>query len=88
MSLYSTKSNFKSKGPKLWCLPGSSDDPQAAILLPQKFPLAKQILASLLGTYFTSYAHLLANLIADSTPSQPVFINKALSYPKVSCKNY
>jgi hypothetical protein len=45
-SLKSTKSKFKpSKGPNFSNLIGSSDDPQAEIPLPQKFPLAKTTLA-------------------------------------------
>jgi len=67
------------KGPKFLYLYGSSELAQAAIVLPQKLPLANKIVALSAGTFFASYPHLLANLIALYPASTPEFIRRDLS---------
>lgn len=40
-----------------------------------------------LGILFFSYPHFLANFIAVSTPSAPVFIGRTISYPNMLVRN-
>ena len=66
-SPYSIKSKFNPpKGPKSVYRYGSSEEAQAAMVLPQKFPFAKSTVASFGLIFFSMYPHLLANLIALS----------------------
>ena len=70
-------------GPKSLYDKGSSELEIAAKVLPQKFPVAKTTLALFFGIFFIKYPHFLANLIAVSPPSTPVFIGSTLSYLKI-----
>ena len=66
-------------GPKFLNLSGSSELPQAAIVLPQKFPFANKTVAEFSGTFFAEYPHLLANFTALYPASTPEFMSKDLS---------
>lgn len=78
-SLKSTKVKPGVKGPKFVYQTGSSHAPEAVMLLPQKHPFARRIVALSLSTSLTVYPHLHASLTAVSAASHPVFIGRTLS---------
>lgn len=86
-SLYGTQLKPGMKGPYPSKLKGSVDAETAARDRPQKLSVAKMILASFLGIFFTWYPHFRASLQAESsasTPTKAVFFRKNKKKHKTS----